>query len=454
MAARAPGGPQRPARRTGAAARVRLRASQQAARLRIHVRGAAHDPGADGAHGQRADRLDGQRRAAGGSLRRTQAALQLLQAALRPGYQSAHRRHPRGVDHRHGHHDGTGGEPPGGAAGELPADSPAQPRPGHGGPGASAGAGRRQRTPLRHRADAVLARGRRRRARGSARRHVPAGRRRRRRGGYAADPVRPRRGRPPCADPGPARHLGRPPPPDPSRNPHLGGAGDRVRRTARGPSHGRADWLRGQRGLSLPCLRQHRRRHRRGPVHRSRGGRRQRARGSERIRPRGRADRQRQRSGGPRRGVPPARALQLPQGAPEGHRQGHLQDGDLDHPGLSRSAGVRVGGHLPRRGGPLFHRHGGAPVGREPGGDRGRVGRPPPARLRRAERRQRRPGGGRRHPVAGRRRVPPQQSTDHPQAATLLPDRGLRRIQGVQRAGGRPAGEAGDPARFAVVQSA
>ena len=64
------------------------------------------------------------------------------------------------------------------------------------------------------------------------------------------------------------------------------------------------------------------------------------------------------------------------------------------------------------------------------------------------------PGGGRRHPVAGRRRVPPQQSTDHPQAAALLPDRGLRRIQGVQRPGGRPAGEARDPARLAVVQAA
>ena len=51
----------------------------------------AHPDGADGARRRRGRGLDGQRHAAGGALRQAAAALQLLQAALRPGDQPADR---------------------------------------------------------------------------------------------------------------------------------------------------------------------------------------------------------------------------------------------------------------------------------------------------------------------------------------------------------------------------
>ena len=49
--------------------------------------------------GAEADRLDGHRHAAGGAVEPAAAAVQLLQAALRPGDQPAGRRHPRGDHH-------------------------------------------------------------------------------------------------------------------------------------------------------------------------------------------------------------------------------------------------------------------------------------------------------------------------------------------------------------------
>ena len=55
---------------------------------------ADHRP--DGQRRRRGRRLDGQRHAAGGAVGPAAAALQLLQAALRPGDQPADRRHPRG----------------------------------------------------------------------------------------------------------------------------------------------------------------------------------------------------------------------------------------------------------------------------------------------------------------------------------------------------------------------
>ena len=79
---------------------------QPPAGLRLHLRRSADPDGADGRRRQRGDRLDGQRRRPGRALGAAAAALQLLQAALRPGHQSAGRLHPRrdhhvdGDDHR------------------------------------------------------------------------------------------------------------------------------------------------------------------------------------------------------------------------------------------------------------------------------------------------------------------------------------------------------------------
>ena len=88
-----------------ARARPRDRAAA-AAGLRLHLRGPADPHGADGRGRQRGRRLDGQRRRPGRPLGPAAAALQLFQAALRPGDQSAGRLHPRrdhhvdGDDHR------------------------------------------------------------------------------------------------------------------------------------------------------------------------------------------------------------------------------------------------------------------------------------------------------------------------------------------------------------------
>ena len=59
--------------------------------LRIHARGPATGLGADGRQQPGAGRLDGHRHAAGRALRSAEAALQLLQATVRPGHQSADR---------------------------------------------------------------------------------------------------------------------------------------------------------------------------------------------------------------------------------------------------------------------------------------------------------------------------------------------------------------------------
>ncbi len=68
-----------------------------AAGLRLHPRGPAPAAGPDGHRRRGAGRLDGHRHAAGRALGAPAAALQLLQAALRPGDQPAARRHPRGA---------------------------------------------------------------------------------------------------------------------------------------------------------------------------------------------------------------------------------------------------------------------------------------------------------------------------------------------------------------------
>src|SRR5215469_15101174 len=65
--------------------------AQAATGIRVYHRGPETDPGADG--GQRAGtgRVDGDRHPAGGALGSLPAAVQLLQAAVRSGYQPADR---------------------------------------------------------------------------------------------------------------------------------------------------------------------------------------------------------------------------------------------------------------------------------------------------------------------------------------------------------------------------
>ena len=64
--------------------------------VRLHVRGRADAPRADGARRRRGRRLDGQRHAARGAVEQAAPALRLFQAALRAGHQPADRLHPRG----------------------------------------------------------------------------------------------------------------------------------------------------------------------------------------------------------------------------------------------------------------------------------------------------------------------------------------------------------------------
>ncbi len=70
-------------------AAARRVAAQRQQAVRLHAGRPANHDGADGDQRPGADRLDGQRHAAGGALRPAAAALQLLQAAVRPGDQSA-----------------------------------------------------------------------------------------------------------------------------------------------------------------------------------------------------------------------------------------------------------------------------------------------------------------------------------------------------------------------------
>ena len=90
-----------------------------------------------------ADRLDGQRHAAGRALRAAAAALQLLQAALRPGDQSAAGLHPRGVHHRRGDHRRPRGQPARAEAGVLPPARAADADPAQRGTGQAPAARRR-----------------------------------------------------------------------------------------------------------------------------------------------------------------------------------------------------------------------------------------------------------------------------------------------------------------------
>ena len=65
--------------------------------VRLHAGRSEGDPRADGEERRRSDRLDGQRRGAAGAVESVQDSLQLFQAAVRAGHQSADRSDPRGA---------------------------------------------------------------------------------------------------------------------------------------------------------------------------------------------------------------------------------------------------------------------------------------------------------------------------------------------------------------------
>ena len=151
-------------------------AARPPAGLRLHAGRHQVPAQPDGAGRRRRHRLDGQRLAAGGAVGQEQAALQLLQAAVRAGHQPADRPDPRGdrdvagVLHRPeaepaGHQRGEPADAPGGAAAD-----PRLRR--HGAAAPDREAHRRQVQELR------------------ARHHLPAGLGRRRRGGQARLAVR------------------------------------------------------------------------------------------------------------------------------------------------------------------------------------------------------------------------------------------------------------------------
>jgi hypothetical protein len=89
-------------------------------RIRVYVRRRARGDHADGKGWRRGDRLDGQRRRAGGPVEQAAPAVRLLQAAVRAGHESADRLDPRGNRHVRGNPFGLRGQPAGAAADGVP----------------------------------------------------------------------------------------------------------------------------------------------------------------------------------------------------------------------------------------------------------------------------------------------------------------------------------------------
>ena len=96
-----------------AASERRDGAAEPAAGVRLHAGGHPVLPGADGAGGRRSGRLDGHRHADRRAVEQAEAALQLLQAELRAGHQSADRSDPRGAGDVAGVDDRAAAEPAG-----------------------------------------------------------------------------------------------------------------------------------------------------------------------------------------------------------------------------------------------------------------------------------------------------------------------------------------------------
>ena len=142
----------------------------------------------------------------------------------------------------------------------------------------------------------------------------------------------------------------------------------------------------------------------------------------------------------PRRPVQPGLAArrdaaqgrgEVRQGDRQGDRQGLLEDGDLDHPELSRRPGVRGDRPQPGVHRRVLHLDGVARGRHRHRRDRARHPGAPGARVPRAPAAVGQPGSGRPVPVPPQRRVPPVQPGHHPQAAARLPHQRLRRVQGV-----------------------
>ena len=97
-------------------------AAAPAAGVRLHAGGHSVLPRADGAGRRRSGRLDGHRHAARRAVEQAEAAVQLLQAELRPGHQSADRFDPRGAGDVAGLDDRAAAESAGSSRGiALPA---------------------------------------------------------------------------------------------------------------------------------------------------------------------------------------------------------------------------------------------------------------------------------------------------------------------------------------------
>jgi len=97
--------------------------------VRLQVRGREHPHPAHGPHRRGAFRCHGHRHPAGRAQQPASAAVQLLQAAVRPGHEPAHRRHPRKGGHLHQRVHRCPRQPAGGQARELQGAQGAQPHP-------------------------------------------------------------------------------------------------------------------------------------------------------------------------------------------------------------------------------------------------------------------------------------------------------------------------------------
>ncbi len=224
------GAPRGPPRAQPARA-ARGAAARPPARLRLVGGGPAGDPRADGRHGGRAERLDGQRPRPRRDVRRAALALLVLQAAVRPGHEPGDRPDPRVR-----RDEPRGGDRPR----DQPARRDARPLP----PARHAAA-----DPAQQRAGEAPAGGPR-RLRGALDRHDLAGRQRPRRHGAAPrgdvpgglgprgarrehhHPLGPQHGPGPGADAVAARHRRGPPPPGAGGHPPPDRPrdGDRARR--------------------------------------------------------------------------------------------------------------------------------------------------------------------------------------------------------------------------------
>src|SRR3989337_1089240 len=107
-----------------------------AAGLRLHPRRSTHPDGADGPERRGAGGLHGDRHLAGRALQPPAPPLRLLQAALRPGDQSAAGRDPGRAGDPDVHDDRAGAEPPRARARELSPDQAQDPGAGQRGAGA------------------------------------------------------------------------------------------------------------------------------------------------------------------------------------------------------------------------------------------------------------------------------------------------------------------------------